>query len=332
MILAAGRGERMQPLTDRRAKPTLPILDEALVVRLIRQLAEQGVDSVVVNLHAHAATLERALEAAPLPVTLSPEPELLGSGGGIRAARPLLEGDAPFLVLNGDMALDLDVAALLAAHRRAGALATLALRDDDRKHRFGTIGYDAQQAVCRITDRVSVRAEKGNALFIGVHILEPTVFDHMPPAPVFGIMDHVYRPLLERGDRLQAWLQPADAAWWPVGSPAELIEANLLALERRLSGDAPSGDAEGGGASGVLLSPDAELRGEVRGPAFVGAGARIEIGARVGPHAVIGAGSRVPAGWQLRESVWLPRAAPAQTEPRSLRGAVAYDDRVWCDG
>ncbi len=155
MILAAGLGERMQPVSGRCAKPALPVLDEPLVARMLRQLAEQGIESAVLNLHAHPESVREAAGGAAIPVEFSSEPELLGSGGGIRAARTRLEPGGRFLVLNGDMWLDLDLRAFLEAHERAGAVATLALRDDPRKRRFGTIGYNGGGSVCRITDLVS---------------------------------------------------------------------------------------------------------------------------------------------------------------------------------
>ena len=107
MILAAGVGARMRPLTANRPKPVLPLLDQPILRLLVEQLAAQGVREVVVNAHAHPGQLRAALESAPIPVHYSVEPDLLGSGGGIRAARDLLQDSHPFLVVNGDMVLDL---------------------------------------------------------------------------------------------------------------------------------------------------------------------------------------------------------------------------------
>jgi NDP-sugar pyrophosphorylase family protein len=319
MILAAGRGERMHPLSLARAKPALPILDEPLVARLVRQLAEQGVRSAVVNVHAQPESLRAALREAPMPVEFSPERELLGSGGGIRAARRLLE-DGTFLVLNGDMCLDLDIPALLEAHAAGGAIATLALRDDARKERLGSIGYDQRGDVCRVTDRIRTLAEKGSGLFTGVQVLEPVIFEHMPDRMTFHAFDDLYVPLLTAGERIACWLQPLEQGWWPVGSPAELLEANLVAL-RRLEDIEPGVVREGEAA---------RVEGEVSGPAWIGERAHIEEGACVGPFTVVGAGSCVPAGFEVEASLWLPDARP-EGAPRRLRGAIAHGREVWVD-
>ena len=152
MLLAAGLGTRMDSIGADLAKPALPILDEPLVLRLVRTLANEGIQEVVVNTHAHPDSIRAALGESPLPLIFSHEPELCGSGGGILNARKWLDGDEPFLVLNADMVIDLNLSTLLKAHQRHGAIATLVLRDDARKERFGHLGYDNHGAISRVTD------------------------------------------------------------------------------------------------------------------------------------------------------------------------------------
>jgi NDP-sugar pyrophosphorylase family protein len=314
MILAAGRGERMAPVSQSIAKPALPLLDEPLVLRLARQLAAAGVERLVVNAHAHAETLRAALRDAPLPVEISFEPELLGSGGGIAAARAQLDGTAPFLVLNGDMVVDLDVPALLDVHRRSRAPVTLALRDDIRREQFGSIGYDSGGWVRRITSRVDLGGEVGCGLFIGVHVIEPRMFSRMPRG-AFEIVPELYVPALCDGEHIATWLQPGAARWWPVGSPGELLDANLQALDEI-------------GAGARCVDPTARVEGDVEPPVWIGAGAVVERSATAGPRAVVGRGARLPRGALLRDALVLPgKRAPART----LRRAVVHADEAWCD-
>lgn len=315
MILAAGLGTRMEPLSRRCAKPALPVLDEPVVLHMVRDLAAQGVERVVVNAHALPATLERALRDSPIPVDLFVETTLSGSAGGIRLARERLDGDEPFLVLNADMRLTIDLAALLAAHRTGAAPATLALRDDERKRAFGTIGYDAKGDVRRITRLWDAGGEEADALFIGVQVMEPRVFDWMPERVPLELMPDVYVPALERGERIHTWLHPHDDEWWPVGDPSELLRVNLWALREATR------DEE------VLADPSASVRGEITGPAWIGAGADVATGARIGPWVVVGAGARVGAGAQTRGSVLLPGShLEAGTE---LIDGIAFGGEVW---
>ena len=318
MILAAGRGTRMAPLSEFVAKPALPLLGKPLILRLARNLARQGIDEIVVNTYSHPGTIADALSCAPLPVHYSrEEPELLGSGGGILGARPLLDGDEPFLVINADMALDLDIGSMIASHRRAGALVTLALRDDPRKQEFGTIGYDTGGRVRRITSRLDLGGEAANGLFIGVHVMEPAVFELMPEGPVFEIISDVYIPALERGVAFNAWLQPLSQRWCPIGSPAELLAANLEAVAAL-------------GSDGVVVDPSARVDGEVIPPVWVGAEASVAADSRVGPNAVVGARGRVQSQVELQNSVVLDGCSvPLGSK---LQNAIAFQGGVWPDG
>lgn len=319
MILAAGLGTRMAPLTQRIPKPALSVLDKPLVLALIEALAQQGVESVVINAHTHPDLLAEAVRPAPIPVEISYEAELLGSGGGIRAAKGFLSGGGgPFLVLNADMCVDLDVPSLLAAHRRGGNLVTLLLRDEPRKQQFGSIGYSNHTKVVRITNRGSSQAEDGSGLFTGIQVIEPELFLHMPKRAKFGIVNDVYVPLLEHGGPMGCCLQPLEQQWWPVGTPAELLNANLSALE-----------AEVAGLNGQIVAADAHVEGELRGPVWVGRGAKVAAGAVAGPLAVIGAGAVLAAGCAASSSVLLPGAQPAIDDP--LERAIAYDREIWRD-
>jgi len=317
MILAAGLGTRMAPLARTLAKPALPVLDVPVALRLVRALAEQGVTRVVVNTHAHPESVRRALDHSPVPVDWVEEPELRGSGGGVRGARAELDGDGPFLVLNGDMCLELDVAALLARHRARGALVTLALRDDPRMRDFGSIGYDANGDVRRITERIDLGGEKGSGLFIGVQVMEPTIFARMPTSERFEIIPEVWVPALRAGLRIASWVQAAGARWWPVGSPRELLDANLAAIDALA------------GAGGVRVDPSSRVAGTVVGPAWIGERAEVAAGARIGPSAVVSRGARIGADARLENALALPEShVPAGAR---LTRAIAFGDEVWRD-
>jgi mannose-1-phosphate guanylyltransferase len=294
------------------------VLDVAVVMRLVRALAASGVERAIVNTHAHPESLHQALEESPIPVDWLREPAPRGSGGGILGARHLLGERDPFLVVNGDMCLGLDFAALVSRHRSSGTLATLALRSDDRKREFGSIGYDRDGHVCRITDRIDVGSEKASGLFIGVQVMSPVIFARMPSRTSFEIIPDVYVPALRDGTPIGTWLQAEGEPWWPVGTPRELLDANLAALAHEVGDEKQHVDAT------------ASVAGKLEAPVWIGAGARVERGAKVGPHAVVSAGATVGARAKLTRAVALPGAVVAAGE--SLERAVAYDSEVWRDG
>jgi mannose-1-phosphate guanylyltransferase len=317
MILAAGLGTRMAPLARSCAKPALPVLDVPVVTRLVRALAASGVERAIVNTHAHPESLHAALADSPLPIDWLAEPAPRGSGGGILGARNLLGEHESFLIVNGDMCLELDFAALYAHHNRSGALATLAVRADSRKHEFGSIGYDREGHVCRITDRIDLGSEKASGLFIGVQVMSPEIFARMPTRDAFEIIPDVYLPALRDGLSIATWLQPESDAWWPVGTPRELLDANLAALRHELGSDS------------VRVAPSARVDGRVTGPAWIGAHAVIEAGAEIGPAAVVSAGAAIRAGARLEAALALPDSGVRAGE--SLVRAIAFGREVWRD-
>jgi mannose-1-phosphate guanylyltransferase len=235
MILAAGLGTRMRPLSDLCAKPALPVLGRPVIAWLLEWLHAQSVDEVLINLHYRADSVERAAQRfAPSGMALhwSHEPAPLGTGGGISRARAFLEASDPAVVLAGDMLLDVDLGALVSAHRASGADCTLVLRSDVRSQQFGTIGVDARGRVRRIATRFDLGGEIRAGVFVGLRILSPEAFRHLPDRPegsAFEDLSDWLAPAHERGelDLRGHLLEPDEIVWEPVGTPAEYLAANL---------------------------------------------------------------------------------------------------------
>src|SRR5229473_5197260 len=141
MILAAGYGERLWPLTCDRTKPALPVLGKPLVGYVAEYLAKYGVEDVIVNLHHQPESVRKALgDGSQFGVRLQyvHEPVILGTSGALDNARQLLEGDT-FVVVNGKLITDLDLKPALETHRQKRALATLMLRPNPKHERFSIV-------------------------------------------------------------------------------------------------------------------------------------------------------------------------------------------------
>lgn len=232
MVLAAGLGTRLRPLTLDRPKPLVEVRGRPLIAYNLLLLRRYGVTEVIINLHHHGAALRAALgdgAAFGLRIVYSPEDPLLDTGGAIKNAVALLEGD-DFLVLNGDTIIDLPLDTLLAAHRAHGATATLVLRRDPEQERYGLAEIDADQRIRRFLGRP---AEKSTALtaymFAGVHILSPRVFDYMPAARAFSITRETYPAMLAAAEPLYGF--PFAGFWRVIDTATDLERANA-ALER----------------------------------------------------------------------------------------------------
>jgi len=232
MILAAGRGTRMQPLSLLRAKPALPVLGVPVIAHLLALLEHCGASEVIVNLYHLPDSVREAVERYSPPglaVSFSPEAELLGTGGGIKAAADFLRESDPCLVLTGDMLLDADLAGLAARHRERGDRCTLMLLRDPRQESFGSIGVDAEGCVRRIGSRFDLGGERAAGLFVGVRVLASRIFETLPPADQFEDLSDWFAPLLTAGARdiRSEVLDPRSCSWEPVGTPAEYLRVNL---------------------------------------------------------------------------------------------------------
>ena len=224
MILAAGLGTRLRPLTDELPKPLVPVGDAPAVVHIARQLARAGAARLVLNTH-HLAPAFATVDW-PLPVTLEHEPRIRGTAGGVAGVRARLDPAAPVLLWNGDIVADVAASRLLDALAGSDAVAAWAVAPRARGE--GTVGLDEQGRVVRLRHvRCGVEARGGD--FIGVQALSPGL---LPALPAEGcLVGDVLAPLLERG----ATLATVDHAgpWDDIGSVAAYLAANQRWLRER---------------------------------------------------------------------------------------------------
>ena len=216
MILAAGRGERLRPLTDRIPKPLLPIAGEALIVHQIRWLHRAGITEVVVNLHHLGAQIEERVgngRDLGVNVRYSREETLLDTGGGVRAALPLL-GAAPFLLLNGDIWTNYPFNRLVDLAPATGHL-VLTPKPPHRE----TADFALVDGRVRRNGN-----DSDNLVFTGIAVINPTLFDAAPEGP-FNIAHALYFDAAAAG-RLTG--EEFHGTWFDIGSPAQLKAVRRL--------------------------------------------------------------------------------------------------------
>jgi mannose-1-phosphate guanylyltransferase len=311
MVLCAGLGTRLRPLTGRLPKPAVPVATHPLVRYALASLRSAGVRRAVVNLHHLAGPMERAARDAAralgLELAVSREPIIAGTGGALREARAHLGGAEEIVVLNGDVLFDVDLGAAVEAHRAGGALATMVLLPMPPGARFAAVEIDAGGAVRRIAGTFGPGGVGLVPLhFSGVHVLSPALLDEVPAAPHEADIRAVYAPLMADG-RVRGLL--VDGYWNDLGEPRRYVDAHLDLLEARVPlarfggaypfegcEERPGGIRVGAGAR---IDPGAT----VEGPCWIGAGARIEAGASVGSGACVGPGCVVPEGAFVRDAV-----------------------------
>jgi len=293
MIVAAGLGTRLAPLTDWRPKPAVPVRGLPLVAYQLALLAHHGVREVIVNVHHLAGRLEEAAHRhCPPGVSLafSREQELLDTGGGIRRAAWFLRGSDPCLLVGGDMLLDVDLGELVRRHRARGDAVTMLLREDPREATFGSVGVDGGGVVRRIGSRLRFGApgeEARAGVYAWANVVSAAALDALPEREVFGHFDAWLGPRLAAGARdVRGEFLPC--TWEPVGTLAEYLAVNLRAIP--LSYLDPEALARAAGA-------------RFEGSCVLGAGARLGAGASL-ERVVVWEGEQVPDGFEARDGVF----------------------------
>ncbi len=241
MILAAGIGTRLRPLTNTTPKPLLPMGGIPLIVWNLLLLRCHGFQEVVINLHYLGSMIEQALGDGSmfgLRIRYSHEPVILGTGGGIKQAEPYFAGE-PVLVLNGDTLFELDLEALMAFHRSKKAAATLVVREDADAATWGLVEVGEDHRIVRITGKgLMDSVPTVPRMFAGIHIFESQLLRDVPKGVMSSIIDP-YVAAISRGDTVVGY--DLKGYWSDIGTVERYkqaeqdVRAGLIRLEDRRS-------------------------------------------------------------------------------------------------
>jgi NDP-sugar pyrophosphorylase family protein len=319
MILAAGLGTRLRPLTCFRAKPAIPFLGRPLIHYALDLLRGLGVERPVVNLHHLPDTVRRAAGDA---VDYSPEAQILGTAGALRQARRWLEGDGTIVLINGKIYFEDPLLEALKHHRRHGAAVTLVLVPPPSGSNYNPVYVDAEGRV-RLFGGLENRFGHGPTpdlrpqVFTGVHLIEPEVLDRIPPGFADTVRD-LYAGLILQDVPVLGWVSPA--CWVEVSTPRRYLEHSLALLARCGRGVDPWG------------------RNVVGGEAQLAAGSQVEEsviwdGIQVGPgcrlkRVILAEGSGfIPPGTRLENCIV---TGEPEWCPADLHGSIFRDGRrIW---
>jgi NDP-sugar pyrophosphorylase family protein len=303
LVLTAGLGTRLDPLTRLIAKPAVPLGDRTLIEHVLAWLRRQGARDVVLNLHHRPASITSIVGDGAhlgLSVRYSWEQPLLGSAGGPRHALPLLDSDV-LAIVNGDTLCDIDLAGMRDAHTRSGADVTLAVVPNPAPDHYNGITIDSHDVVTGFVPR---GAAHGSWHFVGVQIAAARVFEDLVDGVAAETVAGIYKDLLvSRPGAIRVWR--TNEAFLDVGTPSDYLNAALEYAERARPGSTSPN------------SPAARLLRSIVWP-----GAVIEDGVALQDCLVIGR-VRVPAGFQARSSVLTPADLVRPGDEVEIRDGVA---------
>lgn len=271
MILAAGLGTRLEPLTKIRPKPLFPVLNRPLLGITIEQLQRMGAAGIIINAHHLAEQVKQFVGTREwgLQMETRVEPEILGTGGGIKNCADFLH-DAPFfIVVNADVYHTFDLSHAIHYHRESNNLATLVLCNHPR---FNQVGIDREGRMISIREQSieKSRSPSKELTFTGIHIISPRLLDSMPSAGFFGIMEF-YMELAAQGEKIMGY-EVRRGYWRDIGRVEDYMDLHRDLLRER--------------------------RGK-----FIHSEARIEKAVRMGGFVCAGKGTRIEAGSFIKDSI-----------------------------
>jgi mannose-1-phosphate guanylyltransferase len=322
IVLAGGEGTRLRPLTSDVPKPAVTLVDRPFLAYAIEWLAGHGVTEVVLACGFLPDVLREVLageeERAGVEITYVAEPEPLGTAGAIRFAADALGErlEDRFLTLNGDVLADLDLSALVRAHRERGARASIGLHPVEDSSAYGLVRRDADGKVLEFLEKTGEPVP--GQINAGAYVLERSVLDLVPAGRAVSIEREVFPRLV--GEGLYGLL--LDGYWMDIGTPDRYLQASWDILEGRVETRvSPT-------APGQLISADADVNPEaqVGQRAVVSAGCRLEAGAEVADSVLLD-GCSVGENARVQSSILAPGAS---VEPGALlvNAVVGRDERV----
>ncbi|HUA11141.1 MAG TPA: NDP-sugar synthase [Solirubrobacteraceae bacterium] len=300
MVLAAGLGTRLRPLTYEITKPMVPVIDRPVMEHILELLARHGIGEVIANLHYFPDSIRDFFGDR---IAYRYEAELLGTAGGVRACADFL-GDEAFLIISGDALTDIDLTALARRHREAGGIATLAVKQVTDTREYGVVVHDHAGRVTGFQEKPSpdeARSHLGNC---GIYVFDPAIFDYFPDRPFADWAQDVFPALLDAD--VPFHIHEVHGYWNDIGSLAELRQGTFDALRGEVRLELEGREEQ----PGLTLAPGARLGEgiEVEGQAWIGRRASVADEARLLGPVVVGDGASVGAGAQLRETILLPGA------------------------
>ena len=316
MILAAGKGTRVRPITYLLPKPMIPLLGKPVMEFLVEHLARHGFDRIVVNTSYLASQIEEYFRDGRrfgVEMAYSFEGRLengqvlddpLGSAGGLRKVQDFSGFfDDTFVVLCGDAVVDVDLTQALRFHWRRNAIATIVMKDvrPEEVTSYGIVVTDEHGRIQSFQEKPSVAEARSTSANTGIYIFEPEIFGFIPPGTVYDIGSQLFPRLIEAGAPFFALSLPFQ--WVDIGNTPDYWRASMMLLRGEIAGARPSGrEVRPGVFVGLNVAVDLAAA-DITPPVWIGGSTRIGSRARIVGPAAIGSGCVIEDGAHVERSV-----------------------------
>lgn len=301
MLLAAGLSTRLYPLTQNIPKPLLPFMDRKLLDFTLDYLQSFGVSKISTNAHHGVSPFMKELGKTH-QVEIRPfiEDEIMGTGGGIKNMKPFITREN-FMVVNCDFITDIDLKNAYDFHVQNNALATLVLIEHVDQKRYGEVGIDANHRIVSFPKRPHKPGQTvRQGMFTGIHFIHKRLFDLMPDAAKFCIVNDVYQPLMEKGEAIFGYR--AEGRWMDVGEKDVYAKTQFELLKKPMPWMKKIPNANAPCSNGIVITS----------PALIGNGVKLlstnEATSRLGPNVIIGDGATIEENVSMKNCIVFPNS------------------------
>ncbi len=307
MVLAAGKGTRLFPLTGEVPKPMAPVVDTPIIRHIFELLSGHGVAEAHVNVHYLADALLAAYgeesRVNGMTVRLSREDELLGTAGGVKRLAENFDGT--FVVVSGDALTDVDLGELVRLHKEKGALATIALRRVFDTSEFGVVELDGDGNILGFQEKPDPKEAISTLANTGIYVFEPRALEYVPEDTFFDFARDVFPRFLEAGEKFVGY--QGDFYWSDIGTLEAYRQAQYDVLSGRVRVRVP-GEKRG---ESLWVGEDAQIHPsvDIEGHVLVGKDAVIGRGVTLSGDVTVGTDCWVRPGATIKRSILLPGAS-----------------------
>ncbi len=301
MILAAGVGSRLDPLTRAIPKPMVPIVNRPVIEHIVHDLKKHGFMEIRINLHYLGDVIQEYLGDGSkfgVQISYSQEDKLWGDAGSVKRSQDFFGGET-FMVVGGDDISDIDLSEVVAFHKSKNATSTITLTPVDDPSQFGIVITEEDGRISRFLEKPKGEDVFSNTANTGVYLFESEVFDLIPADTFYGFGNDVFPQLLAAGKPLYGFL--SDAYWKDVGNLQVYRQTNFEALAGKVALDFPMPEVRPGVWIGEGTQIDSSA--EIGTPVAIGKNVTIGAGAKIGENTIVGDGSVIEANCTLRETI-----------------------------
>ena len=301
MLLAAGAGTRLRPLTYETPKPMVPVVNHPVIHHVLDNLLKHGVEEVMVNLHMHPEQVRGYCGDGSrwsLKLQYSNEPKLMGTAGAIKKVERFFK-DGPFFVMSGDGLSDIDLTAMWKFHVKRGSMATMAVKRVDARFEYGVTLMDGAQKIKGFLEKPSWGDVFSNKVNTGIYLFEPEVLKMIPSGKSYDFGHDLWPKLLKMKKPIYAY--ETNSYWCDVGNLSEYRRCQMDCLDRKAKIHIPGVEVRKGVwvQEGTVVDPRAKLHA----PLVIGKACRIAAEAELGPYTVVGDRAQIGSGASLANCI-----------------------------